>query len=119
MGKILEDIRMEFSSQFNQDYPTLIGVRTSSHAPSIAKADQSLAIAPTVTQPSLSLPISSNVGISIGLNDDPSNLQPTMFLGSTTSKEAPNPTPMTNEEDMDHSDHRDSRISDQTAASSD
>ena len=90
MGKLLEDIRLEFASQFNQ--VPLTGVPNSPN-----RAEQ---FSTTNTAEPLHVAISSS-GMS---NDTPGNLRPSMFntLGVPTSDESVQSVqPSTNEEDME------------------
>ena len=92
MGKLLEDIRMEFANQFGQ--AALIGVSP----PSIA-----LNIEQNSSASSTNLTSSHTVASAPGMsNDSPGNLRPSMFEPTTASLATDlNPQLDTNEENME------------------
>ena len=96
MGKILEDIRMEFYSQFNSDHHPLIGVQCNLPVPGSSSSTSSQlspnfsrsgpTAEPTSTQAAQSNPVaqtSNNLSHPISrtaIEDDPSGLRQSMFL---------------------------------------
>ena len=94
MGKILEDIRMEFYSQFNFDHHPLIGVQCNSPVPggptpsqlSQKSSSSEPSAQPTSTHDAQSNPVaqtSNNLSHPISgtaIEDDPSGLRQSMFL---------------------------------------
>ena len=108
MGKLLEDIRMEFASQFNQG--ALIGVPASSLSSTVPATDPP----PTaISTPAALFPMT--LPVPGGLNDAPGNLRPSMFDRLSTPPETvTNPQPNVSEEDMDHTDPPDSHTRETT-----
>ena len=95
MGKILEDIRMEFSSQQHQESSPLIGIPPSSLSSIVTVADPQ--VSPVVTTKS---------------DDNPSNLRPSMFTRPPTPVDVvSNQQPEVPEEEMEHNGTSETQIS--------
>ena len=97
MGKLLEDIRMEFANKAAHE--SLIGV-SSSNAPAI---EHTMAVPAVDTTPCLTSVSTSEMPV-----DSPGNLRSSMFERSATPPETDHASqPSTTEEDMEHTAHTD------------